>query len=98
MFCSSDSQNYLNLQHVCPMSHPWVGDKELTFVYTMLLLYTAETQNVHCEHKSISIIYYLCSLDLYKLELFCKKVVNLEDSTLFASCVVKQNGGNCIPN
>ena len=87
MFFHQTVQNYLNLQYVCPMSHPGVGDKELKFVYTTLLLYTAETQNVHCEHKSISIIYYLCSLELYKLKLFfCKKTVNLEDFTSFVAC------------
>ena len=46
------------------MHHPQVAEMELTFVYVMLL-YTAETQNVPCEHKPISLIYYLCSLNLY---------------------------------
>ena len=68
-FVHQTVQNYLNCQYVCPMSHPQVPEMELSFVY-MTLLYTAETQNVHSEHKSISLIYYLCSLKLYKFDYF----------------------------
>ena len=85
-FVHQTVQNYLNHQHVCPMYHPWMAEIELTFVCVMLL-YVAETQNVCCEHKPISLIYYLCLLKLYNLNYlvcFCKRVVKKMIFTLFS--------------